>query len=137
MEISAIEEQFVGLRAQGLSISQSVASNPVGRPRAIDESDAQKLVALFKKGHTVATACRTAGVPRSTFYAELARRSPEAYYPDCQTCGIDQGLINQLFLSHRPFRQMHAGRRFGVGATHKVLVQFLGQEWQDRCQQSA
>lgn len=45
----------------------------VGRPRVIDESDVRKLVVLFKQGHTIATACRLSGIPRSTYYDELTR----------------------------------------------------------------
>jgi len=45
----------------------------VGRPRAIAEIDVRKLSKLFKSGHTIATACRLSGIPRSTYYDELAR----------------------------------------------------------------
>lgn len=51
----------------------TVESHSVGRPRTINESDVRKLVELFKKGHSVATACTISGVPRSTYYDELNR----------------------------------------------------------------
>lgn len=55
------------------SLQPTTANNSVGRPRAIDESDVRKLSKLFKQGHTIATACRLSGIPRSTYYDELAR----------------------------------------------------------------
>ena len=55
------------------SVRLSSTTKAVGRPRTIDESDAQQLVKFLKWGHTVATACRKSGIARSTYYAELAR----------------------------------------------------------------
>jgi hypothetical protein len=50
----------------------SVQTTMVGRPRSIIEEDVRKLVELFKQGHTVSTACRISGVPRSTYYDKLS-----------------------------------------------------------------
>jgi hypothetical protein len=56
-----------------VTIQPIAAIHSVGRPRTIDESDVRKLSKSFKAGHTVATACRLSGIPRSTYYDELAR----------------------------------------------------------------
>lgn len=50
----------------------STASS-VGRPKAITERDVRKLSELLKVGHSVAMACTISGIPRSTYYDELAR----------------------------------------------------------------
>jgi hypothetical protein len=55
------------------ALQASANIQSVGRPRAIDESDVRKLSKLFTQGHTIATACRLSGIPRSTYYDELAR----------------------------------------------------------------
>lgn len=53
--------------------SPNIDRQKMGRPRTISESDTYYLIELFKKGYTVSIACRKAGIPRSTYYDELAR----------------------------------------------------------------
>ena len=54
-------------------MEQHGSSHVIGRPRTITEGDTYYLIELLKKGYTVTIACRKAGIPRSTYYDELAR----------------------------------------------------------------
>jgi hypothetical protein len=60
-----------GQQDQQFTVSDT--SQKMGRPRTITEGDTYYLIELFKKGYTVSIACRKAGIPRSTYYDELAR----------------------------------------------------------------
>jgi hypothetical protein len=65
---------------------RTTSDRSVGRPRTIDDEGVRKLVDLFSNGHTVATACRLSGIPRSTYYNELARNE---VFSDIMTASQD------------------------------------------------
>lgn len=113
-----------------------IAPRGVGRPRAIDETGVRKLVELFKVGHTVATACRLSGVPRTTYYDELARNDEFSdrmqaaqdvlTYRATQivTMSIGRGSLKTAMwvLDRKDRREFHAQRAAKYRNTKRVII---------------
>jgi hypothetical protein len=57
-------------KMEGLQPSEA---HVVGRPRTITMGETYELIALFKKGYSVANACNRSRIARSVFYAEMER----------------------------------------------------------------
>jgi hypothetical protein len=114
----------------------------VGRPRAIDEGDVRKLSKLFKAGHTVATACRLSGIPRSTYYDELARNEEfsdrmqaaqeltTAYATEVVTRSIRRFNVQtaKWWLDRQDRREYHAQRATEYRNIKKVTVSEIHQQ---------
>ena len=110
--------------------------NAVGRPRAITETDVRKLVELFKVGHTIATACRLSGVPRTTYYDELARNEEFSdrmqaaqdvlTYRAMQiiTMSVGGGNLNtaKWFIDRQDRREFHAQRANEYRKTKEIVI---------------
>ena len=108
----------------------------VGRPHAIKENDVRKLSKLFKSGHTIATACRLSGVPRSTYYDELARNEEfsdrmqaaqeltTAYATEVVMRSIRHFNVQtaKWWLDRQDRREYHAQRAAVYRKTKKIVV---------------